>query len=182
MEARGGRAALSGMTKHIIRAALAAAAVIASLGPAATAEAATKCYKPKTEIVGGSSADRQVAVTACRAPGRHAPQSTKGWREYGCSGSAGSSAAADSCVTKIRTVLGPDSNPSFSSDPITGDCRNVLGRKGGTWTGPIRTSATSIRGTTSGISSGPSSAFELRKGFRRNAGRCAWSQPVRGKP
>ena len=29
------------------------------------------------------------------------------------------------------TVLGPDSNPSFSSDPITGDCRNALGRKGG---------------------------------------------------
>ena len=171
------------MAKHIIRAAVAAAAALASLGPAATAEAAPKCYKPKTEIVGGSSADRQVAVTACRAPGRHAPQSTKGWREYGLLRVGRKfTRAADRCVTKIRTVLGPDSNPSFSSDPITGDCRNALGRKGGhlgwtyTFFGNVhpRDDIGQIQRT--------EFCFELLKDFRQIASRCAWSQPVRGKP
>ena len=169
------------MTKHIIRAAVAAAA-LASLGPAATAEAATKCHKPKTEIVGGSSADRQVAVTACRAPGRHAPQSTKGWREYGMLRIGRKfTRAADRCVTKISTVRGPDSNPSFS-DPITGDCRNALGRKGGhlgwtyTYFGDLH------RRDDFGDTQRTEFCFELLKDFRRIAGRCAWSQPVRGKP
>jgi hypothetical protein len=171
------------MTKHITRAALAAAAVLASLGPAATAQAATKCEKANTEIVGGSSADRQVAVTACRAPGRHAPQSTKGWREYGMLRIGRKfTRAADRCITKIRTVSGPDSDPEFSPDPITGDCRNALGLKGGhrgwtyTYFGDVhpRDDIGQIQRT--------EFCFELRKGARRIAGRCAWSRPVRGRP
>ena len=166
------------MTNHIIRATVVLAlALTTGLAGSAPASAAVKCYNAKTEIVGQSNADRQVAVTACRAPGRYAPGSTIGWREYGMLRIGRKfTRAADRCVTKARTVFGPDSDPEFDSDPVTGDCRDALGLKGGHrgWTyayfGDLERPDGSMQRT--------EFCFELSKGTRRIAGRCAWSRPV----